>query len=325
MKCSYSSDGFDMETAKSAHAVLIHARHMDTKRPQYKGLPPYRDNTQKWIFYESEVAPNTWDSVDKNYDIWKVFNLTATLTSDSDIPLHPIMKCKPKANFEPSKNNYAAKKSKMAAWFVSHCVTSSKREIFVEELKKFIDVDIYGDCGNTSICNRHEMIGHEQRKCMFALVKRDYWFYLGFENSLCDQYMTEKFFNTIRFSDVIPVVLGAGDYANVLPKDSYIDVRDFGSVKDLANFLVNLTKEPERYNAYIEKSRAYDCKFFDLKFECNLCEYLHQHRNETQIVLDAQSFWSMEERCVSPKDFYRKCAPEIIPKIQFAKYPDLFI
>ncbi|ELT92209.1 hypothetical protein CAPTEDRAFT_216333, partial [Capitella teleta] len=94
MKCSYSSDRFDMETANKFDSCP----HMDTKRPQYKGLPPYRDDTQKWIFYESEVAPNTWDSVDKNYDIWKVFNLTATLTTDSDIPLHPIMKCKPNTN-----------------------------------------------------------------------------------------------------------------------------------------------------------------------------------------------------------------------------------
>ena len=36
--------------------------------------------------------------------------------------------------------NYAAGKTKMAAWFVSNCVTKSMREVFVKGLQNFIDV-----------------------------------------------------------------------------------------------------------------------------------------------------------------------------------------
>lgn len=39
-------------------------------------------------------------------------------------------------------------KTKMAAWFVSHCETLSRREKLVEELQKYIEVDIYGKCGS---------------------------------------------------------------------------------------------------------------------------------------------------------------------------------
>jgi len=35
----------------------------------------------------------------------------------------------------------------MAAWFVSHCETLSKREILANRLQEIFDVDIYGKCG----------------------------------------------------------------------------------------------------------------------------------------------------------------------------------
>ena len=52
------------------------------------------------------------------------------------------------------ENKYLAVKegktsnSGLAAWFVSHCESYSGRKDFVEKLKKYIPVDIYGSCGN---------------------------------------------------------------------------------------------------------------------------------------------------------------------------------
>ena len=40
-----------------------------------------------------------------------------------------------------------------------------------------------------------------------------YKFYFAFENSNCDDYITEKFFNSIRRADVVPVVMGASKEA----------------------------------------------------------------------------------------------------------------
>ncbi|ELT89524.1 hypothetical protein CAPTEDRAFT_88424, partial [Capitella teleta] len=82
-------------------------------------------------------------------------------------------------------------------------------------------------------------------------IDNDYWFYLSFENSFCNEYVTEKFTLMAKKANVIPVVLGAVDYANILPKDSFIDSRDFGSVKQLTEFLIKLSKDPKRYNSYI--------------------------------------------------------------------------
>jgi hypothetical protein len=44
-------------------------------------------------------------------------------------------------------------KSKLALWFVSHCSTSSKREIYVNNLKKFLNITIYGTC-NKMPCDK---------------------------------------------------------------------------------------------------------------------------------------------------------------------------
>jgi hypothetical protein len=325
MKCSYAANCYDDAIGRQAHALLFHPRHMNLRREQFTGLPTYRDPSQKWIFYESEAPPNTWSSVDKTYPFWTMFNITSTITSDSDIPLHHIhMKCAPKKGYQPKYTNYSHTKHKMAAWFVSHCESSSKREVFAEELKQYFRVDIYGDCGNTSACNRHGMNGYEAKVCMFDMVENEYWFYLSFENAFCDEYVTEKFHRMAREANVIPVVLGAADYANILPKGSYIDIRDFKTIKELAEFMLELIKDPVRYNSYIERKNAHTCDF-PLDYPCTLCEYLHKHRHETQIVFDAQTFWSVEQRCVSPKDFYRTCAPEIIPKIHYDKKPDLFL
>ena len=40
--------------------------------------------------------------------------------------------------------NYAAGKSKLAVWFVSHCKTDSRREFYVHVLKQHSKIDIFG-------------------------------------------------------------------------------------------------------------------------------------------------------------------------------------
>ena len=39
------------------------------------------------------------------------------------------------------------KKNKLVFWLVSHCKSDNKREEYVKQLQKHINVDIYGGCG----------------------------------------------------------------------------------------------------------------------------------------------------------------------------------
>ena len=68
--------------------------------------------------------------------------------------------------------------------------------------------------------------------------ERNYKFYLAFENSICPDYVTEKFFNTLLFSTV-PIVYGGADYvANGAPPNSYIDVRSFSSGNRMVHLII---------------------------------------------------------------------------------------
>ncbi|ELT91207.1 hypothetical protein CAPTEDRAFT_74631, partial [Capitella teleta] len=231
---------------------------------------------QKWVFYESEAPTNVWNYVDKKSDIWKKFNITATFTSDSNIPLEfHRMICTRKDTWKPSSIDYAASKRKKVAWFVSHCDTSSRRELYAKALAKYIDIDIFGKCGNDSVCSSSGPVKRKPTSCMTNFIN-DYKFYLSFENAFCQEYYTEKLHEIIK-ANVIPIVLGKADYASILPKETYMDIRDYESPADLGRRLTYLDKNDKLYNAQLEARTAYSCNVLysnEHSFQCKLCEYL---------------------------------------------------
>ena len=85
-----------------------------------------------------------------------------------------------------------AKKEKLVAWMVSNCKTHSQREDFVKELQNHIPVDIYGECGKLK-CKHLE---NDQNHCL-QNIEDNYKFYLSFENSICNEYVTEKFWQPL--------------------------------------------------------------------------------------------------------------------------------
>ena len=79
-------------------------------------------------------------------------------------------------------------KSKLVFWVVSHCETANRREDYVKNLQNFVTVDVFGKCGPLD-CK-------DGMDCFIELAK-NYKFYLAFENSLCSEYVTEKFWRTL--------------------------------------------------------------------------------------------------------------------------------
>ena len=76
-------------------------------------------------------------------------------------------------------------KTKMIAWFCSHKSTHSRREDYAKELGRYIQIDVYGKCGNLSCEPRNSA------ECD-ALVLPEYKFYLAAENSLCNLLLEKK-------------------------------------------------------------------------------------------------------------------------------------
>ena len=125
----------------------------------------------------------------------------------------------------------------MAFWTVSHCTTDNYREKYVKKLQEYIQVDIFGHCMGQECPKGH-------KDTCFNLAE-EYWFYISFENSNCYDYITEKLWRTVEMP-VIPIVMGGGNYTRDAPENSVIDVNDFASVKDLADYLIYLTNNPVR-------------------------------------------------------------------------------
>ena len=66
----------------------------------------------------------------------------------------------------------------------------------------------------------------------FASLVPKYKFYLGFENSNCFEYVTEKFWKTLGHN-IVPIVRGSADYKQIAPENSFINANDFESPETL--------------------------------------------------------------------------------------------
>ena len=69
-----------------------------------------------------------------------------------------------------------------------------------------------------------------KRTMSTILYQSCFQFYLALENSLCEDYITEKYFKILPYN-VIPVVLNGANMTDIAPPHSYIDIKDFPSFK----------------------------------------------------------------------------------------------
>ena len=160
------------------------------------------------------------------------------------------------------------KRNKTVVWMVSNCHADSRRDLYVGELQKYINVDIFGLCGKNRTCdNRRSKSLY--RDC-FAMFERTYKFYLSFENNICTDYYTEKLLNPFEH-EIVPVVFGGADYERDFPEHSVINVMDFPNPKDLAVYLNSMVEE--EYDSYLQWRATYRLEYHT--DSCIICEFLH--------------------------------------------------
>ena len=288
--CIFTND-LSLITQSAAVVFCISCPGMPMAPPVSRSLLPVN---QVWIFFSLETPINI-PKHDKNYNIsgWHdAMNWSMTYRVDSDIP-YPYGSLKYRN--VPRTRNYTEifqRKTKTAAWIVSHCRTESKREVFVEEMRKHgLDVDVYGACG-TRLSEEPEQ-----------LINRDYKFYLSFENSLCKDYITEKFFEYFNL-DTILVVRGGADYSQLLPNDTFIDTSKFKTIKELVSYLMGVSSSEERYTNYMRNKEKYiSVRLKDANPFCVMCEKLNNidmNRNSHNSIVSSV----FENACHEPIDIF---------------------
>ncbi|KAK7489399.1 hypothetical protein BaRGS_00019343, partial [Batillaria attramentaria] len=286
--CKVSACAFTYNASlrTKAEAVLVHACRIGGEPPSDR--PP----GQIWVAMALE-SPIHYNAGYRN-PLWKgAFNWTMTYRTDSDI-FYPyaFLAYREKS---PNKDYKAIAKSKTrnAAWFVSNCFTQSKRSTYVKELQKHIDVDIYGKCGQHS-CPRHD-----EARCS-ALLNSTYRFYLSFENSVCRDYVTEKFYKIFANVNAIPVVRGGADYKKFFPPGTFIDAGDFKTPQSLAAHLKRLASDEDVFAAMLERKNHFVSTSGQSAAKCELCRKLHSWKGE-KTYPDLPE-WVGKDTCWTPKD-----------------------
>ncbi|KAK6195140.1 hypothetical protein SNE40_000624 [Patella caerulea] len=191
-----------------------------------------------------------------------------TYRLDSTIPL--IHKVLPTPIQDlPNLGGILSQKSTLIAAVVSNCeFAPSKRLKYIQFLQRHLEqpIDIYGRCGRFKGGKGYDW---------FKPISVKYKFYLAFENSLCKDYITEKFFERQNLNWVV-IVRGSGNYSQFYPKQSYIDTRDFETTKDLADYIKYLDKNDTAYLEYLSNKVDFKAELNIPERFCEICQRLHK-------------------------------------------------
>ena len=181
-------------------------------------------------------------------------------------------------------------KTGLVSWIVSNCHAPSLRHKYVEELKKYIPISIYGSCGEPI-----------DESLDYGIVISSHKFYLAFESQICPDYLTEKVWNAYKLGSV-PIVLGGADYTKFLVKNSYIDVRGFSSPHSLAKYITDM--DNDEYNKFFHWRQTHWIDDKSYKW-CELCEHLNIHEKPIKLY-DNPYGWM--NKCTDPVKYYENIA-----------------
>lgn len=278
--CDYTNCQFtsNRDSYHEADALMFHSADIKTS-----DLPTgTRNPQQRWIYLNHESPSHT--VFQPVAALNGLINWTVTYRLDSDFSLSPVFLPLESVKPELSINHYRPGK---VAWFVSNCKTPSNRESYVDELKKYIRVDIFGTCGNLTCLPKMS------DQCYDTLSQK-YYFYLSFENSLCPDYVTEKFFSILNYP-IVPIVFGGADYSRIAPPNSYIDALSYDSPAKLADYLVHLMQTPEEYDVYFNWKRYHYQTYSH--YGCKICSALNQPKQSTKTWDHLSEWWFEEAPC----------------------------
>ena len=288
--CEITRDPLRFEESQ---AVVFHAKDLPVK----DGLAGLRSKSpfvnQLWVYFNLESPINT-RKVRKNE---MLFNFTITPMRNSDL-YHPYGYHLKRAE-GGAENTEVKRKTRFIAWCVSNCKVEFRNQ-YVRLMQKYTSVDVYGSCnalfGSKSVCRRGSIGCNE--------LLGTYKFYLAYENSLCRDYNTEKYWGALHRGNV-PIIM-AGSHDTLIP-NSYINVMDFETVKDLVKYLKFLDKNDDAYMKYFAWRKEYELDFSphsslrnDIWFP-QFCDILKNRALSHRKVINISEFYSVEDNCPMDK------------------------
>jgi len=228
----------DRSQVTTADLVLFHMRSRISE------FPPVRFSWQRWVYVVFE-SPQHCPMCCR---FKNVFNMSATYKMASDFTslyltaagVEWTRPSRKKAELF-DRRDFSLGKTGPAYTMISSCQAPSRRLEYIAELKRFVSVDVYGKCGEMK-CEEGAL------ECDKEILARKYEFYLAFENSVCSEYVTEKFMEVVYGQEIVAVVMSGGGYENFATGSAYM--ADYETPGHLARYLEYL--EPGRIFGFVE-------------------------------------------------------------------------
>ncbi|XP_062320893.1 4-galactosyl-N-acetylglucosaminide 3-alpha-L-fucosyltransferase 9-like [Osmerus eperlanus] len=258
----------------NAHGVIFHHRdiHEDLGNMPQNPRPLF----QKWVWFNAESPANS-----KRFPkLDNLFNMTSNYRQDSSVPVPYGSLVEVTA---VDKHFELPKKNTLVCWIVSNWHPSFRRVEVYNELSKHVKVEAYGQHFGTYVNNEN-----------YTKIISGCKFYLSFENSVFQDYITEKLYNAMSLG-AVPVVLGPSrqNYEEFIPADSFLHVDDFPNQKELADRLLFLDKNDGEYMKYHSWRKNYKVKgwYFGLQHACRSCDYIRREKIYKTINNLIQWYW----------------------------------
>lgn len=295
---------YDKAQYETADALLFHHR-----TDWLLKLPTdlIRIPKQRWVHYTRE---SSWwgPGGEALYKANNLFNWTMGFRKDNDItiPTAIVRRGQFQDGFNPQKNYLKGKTGDISAlmsacrFYPQHGYES--RRNYIKFLQNHgLNFDMYGQCGKSC--------GGTFLSC--SKIIKNYKFVISFENSLCDEYISEKPYRNGLNLGVVPVIMSGANLSDpyVLPPGSFIDAGQFSSVSALAAFLQKVGSDPKLYNKYFEWRKDWDFELvsenegfedFKMDYFCPLCIKLHKDQTPKYIG-NFREFYELEKCKEYPK------------------------
>ena len=263
---------------------------------RWTDLPVPRKPHHFWGLIHEESPKNNW--VLAQPDGINLFNITSTFSRYShyslvlqflerleDLTRPPI--------FSLTEKN--AKRSSLAPVMYLHsdCDPPSDRDSYMREIMKYIKVDSYGKCLHNKDLPEHLINPLTFNTEDLHKIQAQYKFTISFENAICHDYITEKFWRPLMIGSV-PVVRGSPTIRDWAPQNSIIVAEEFKSPKQLAEYLLYLDQNDSEYEKFLKfktegiknerllsalETRKYSVNELQGKnsiegFECHVCDVI---------------------------------------------------
>lgn len=246
-----ASDEFELVSDHAhfdtADAVVFHMPGIQKDHPIFK--KNVKKEGQLWVFWTMECRKNyEWQFAP---EILSLFDITMTYQLDADVPIPYLYPA-----YRDMLRRPPAPKTGLINAFISSDINQSNRLQYLKELMSYLDVHSYGKALN------NRQLENDNGLMSKASAMASYKFTIAFENAIDKDYVTEKFYHPLILGSV-PVYLGAPNIVDFEPgHHCFINVKDFSSMKELADYLLELDQDDQRYDQYLQwKKEPYKDEF----------------------------------------------------------------